>query len=67
MCCAVLCRYKYCDGPSPVQGALPKCVEGFEVSEVHSDSEHATGPNPVELDNILAVCQKYDVSSSQMY
>jgi hypothetical protein len=32
-------------GLSPVDGILPKCLKGFIVLEVHSDSEQAMGPN----------------------
>jgi len=32
-------------GQSPVQGFLPKRLNGFVVSEVNSDSEQASGPN----------------------
>jgi hypothetical protein len=33
-------------GRSPVQRVLPKCLDGFVVSEVSSESEQAIGPNP---------------------
>jgi len=33
-------------GRSPVQGHLPKCLKGFVISEVNSDSEQVGGPNP---------------------
>jgi hypothetical protein len=32
-------------GRSPIQGVLPKCLNGFTVSEVNSGSEEARGPN----------------------
>jgi hypothetical protein len=31
---------------SPVQGVLPKCLKGFIVSEVNSESEQAKRPDP---------------------
>jgi hypothetical protein len=46
LCCAVPWRGRALGvGRSPIQGALTKCHKGFTVSEVHSESEHARGPN----------------------
>jgi hypothetical protein len=39
-------------GRSLVQGALLKCLKGFIVSEVKSDSERARGPNPWNIQEI---------------
>jgi len=33
-------------GRSPVQKVLPKCVNGFVVAEVKSESEQTRLPNP---------------------
>jgi hypothetical protein len=43
---AVLRRLGLSMGRSPFQGVLPKCLEGFIVSEVTSDLDEAKGPNP---------------------
>jgi hypothetical protein len=31
---------------SPILGILPKCLNGFIISQVNSGSEHVRGPNP---------------------
>jgi hypothetical protein len=46
LCCAILCRLRPWDGPIPVQGILSKCLNGFTVTEVHSESEQPRGTNP---------------------
>jgi len=46
VCCAVLCIYTLRWVDPSVQGVLTKCLKGFLVSEVNSESGQATASNP---------------------